>query len=75
MKDEILDHVTRQFRTLEDVFERANDKAWALQDQRLVNIPVISLKILYLEGKKDLVINLSMSDILIVTMILIHSSI
>jgi hypothetical protein len=33
--DEFVDHVQRQFRTLDGLYERANDEAWTYPDQRV----------------------------------------
>jgi uncharacterized damage-inducible protein DinB len=35
---ELQDHFERQFRTLDTVYDRANDEAWAYADQRLKGI-------------------------------------
>jgi hypothetical protein len=38
MKSEIIDHLGRQFDTLDGVFERVDDKAWRLSDQSLKGV-------------------------------------
>jgi DinB family len=36
--DEFVNHLDRQFRTLDGVYDRANDSAWAYADQRLKGV-------------------------------------